>query len=286
MAALYIRLWLRLLHDPTVRGWPVGQRWCWVATLLVAAESPEPGTLQSGNGPLTTNDLADLAGVSWDTCRGFLARADRARMLVRRADGVLVVRNWSRYQALVHSPVGDASRSPPGDPESSRKSVGNRSATGTARGPRARDSEQKQEEREIPGKANRGPVRGGDALPDFTFSSPPSAEARDLREIGAELDRRLSAAAAPAGSVERLLEVLGDLDEASARTVRAFFADLPAAVIEHARSEVLVYSPRNPAAYAVGIAKALAGKGRAPSALATWGPEIDSEISRSAEPKA
>lgn len=97
----WVKLYCKLLTDATVQRWPVGQRYCWIGTLLIAAESSQPGVLIDDAGaPLTDGDLARTLNVSRWTASQFRERALAARMLITRdEDGALVVRNFTRLQA-------------------------------------------------------------------------------------------------------------------------------------------------------------------------------------------
>lgn len=88
----------KLLRDPKLQPWTSAQRWCWVGCLLIAAESPQPGTLAAAHGPLSLGEIASLLDVHRETARVFLRLAERDRLLERLPDGLLAVRQWGRYQ--------------------------------------------------------------------------------------------------------------------------------------------------------------------------------------------
>lgn len=81
-----------------------------------------------------------------------------------------------------------------------------------------------------------------------------------LGEVVAAVARRREALASH-GPLARLLEVLSDADAQTPRVLHELFDPLGEAAIELARKEILDYGPaiRNPSAYAVGIARRLAG---------------------------
>lgn len=97
---------------------------------------------------------------------------------------------------------------------------------------------------------------GRAALPGFQISEEPLDEIS--REIVEAVERRKEALSSH-GPLARLLEVLPDADDRTPSVLHALFDGLGAAAIEHARREILEVGPRRPAAYAVGIAKRLAG---------------------------
>lgn len=88
-----------------------------------------------------------------------------------------------------------------------------------------------------------------------------SEESFDEISLGVvEAVERRKDALASHGPLARLLEVLPDADDRTPAVLHAFFAGLGNSAIEHARREIIAVGPRRPAAYAVGIAKRLAGR--------------------------
>jgi hypothetical protein len=108
----------------------------------------------------------------------------------------------------------------------------------------------------------RGPSRARARAADRAALPEISSSETSLDGVAAGVARR-RAALASHGPLARLLEVLPDADANTPSTLHAWFDELGERAIEHARREILEVQPRQPSAYAVGIAKRLAREGAA-----------------------
>jgi hypothetical protein len=105
------------------------------------------------------------------------------------------------------------------------------------------------------------PARSGpppeEALPEKVNRGEQTSALQNLNieEWGAQLAARLEAKAAPVGTIGRLVELCTDADEHTPQVLESVYARLPADFVERARERLLDEQPRQPARYAVGIAK-------------------------------
>lgn len=105
----WVAVWVDLPTDVTISRWGPALRWCWVCTLLLGAQTREPGVLVDEEArPLPVRFLARYANVDWHTADEFVERSLAAGKLTRRADGALVIRAWAKRQH-VRASVGNES---------------------------------------------------------------------------------------------------------------------------------------------------------------------------------
>lgn len=95
----WFRFYVEAFPDRKIRRLTPTQRWIWVAILGAARESPMPGHLLIAEGlAMTTDELAEFAGVKVRDVTGALAAMRTLGMVTDSPAGLVAVANWDRRQ--------------------------------------------------------------------------------------------------------------------------------------------------------------------------------------------
>jgi len=106
----WLRLYTEITRDRKLRRHPPSVRWCWIAILVIARQSPQPGKLLLGSDvTVTIGDIADEASLDVTETSQAVTVFQELGMLSEE-NGVYIVNNFNKRQPLTDTAGAERTR--------------------------------------------------------------------------------------------------------------------------------------------------------------------------------